>query len=150
VERPKPLAAVRSLAGHSGPVWSVAVAPDGQMLLSGGKDGTLRLWDLGGDRPVRTLAKGNQEIRHVAFAADGGRVFWASGASLRLLDLASGQEVQRFIGHSDTVRAAVLTADGKRLISAGEDRMVRVWDVQAGREMQRFGRSASAIQCLAL
>ena len=38
--------ASRVLKGHSGQVWSVAFLPDGQKLLSGGADGTVRVWNL--------------------------------------------------------------------------------------------------------
>jgi WD40 repeat protein len=38
------------LAGHTGPVGSVAVSPDGKTLASGGMSGTVRLWDLATQR----------------------------------------------------------------------------------------------------
>ena len=37
---------IRAWAGHDGPVWSVAVSPNGRVALSGGQDRMIRLWDV--------------------------------------------------------------------------------------------------------
>ena len=39
---------IRTFTGHHGAVYSVVFAPNGRTALSGGSDGTLKLWDLGG------------------------------------------------------------------------------------------------------
>jgi WD40 repeat protein len=31
--------------GHPGPIWAVAVAPDGEDIVTAGADGTARIWD---------------------------------------------------------------------------------------------------------
>ena len=35
-----------SPSGHKGPVRAISVSPDGQYMVSGGDDGTVRLWEL--------------------------------------------------------------------------------------------------------
>ena len=46
----------RILAGHDGPVCAVAVSADGRRAVSGGDDGTVRVWDLDTGEPLHTLA----------------------------------------------------------------------------------------------
>jgi WD40 repeat protein len=48
----RPLA---TLHGHTGGVWCVVLREDGQLVASGGVDGTVRLWDAGGGFLQRTL-----------------------------------------------------------------------------------------------
>jgi WD40 repeat protein len=42
------------------------------------------------------------------------------------------QLAAQFTGHTDDIRAIAFSPDGRRLVSGGEDRVVRVWDVGTG------------------
>ncbi|MCU1329294.1 MAG: hypothetical protein JWN34_4664, partial [Bryobacterales bacterium] len=39
-------------------------------------------------------------------------------------------------GHTSVIRGLAFTSDGRRLISAGEDKVIRIWNVQTGRVEQ--------------
>ena len=65
-------AAPIALAGHDDFIWSLAFSPDGQMLAAAGREGTIRLWRLGGAPTAPTLLTGHREwVRSVAFSPDG-------------------------------------------------------------------------------
>jgi WD40 repeat protein len=69
----------------------------------------------------------------LAVSPDGRRALSGSAdKTVRLWDVASGQEVRRFLGHTDGVNAVAFSGDGKRAVSAGRDRTVRVWNVETG------------------
>ena len=68
-----------TLRGHSNVVTSVAVSPDGKLILSGSQDGTVRLWDLASQAEITTLPGFSHMVFSVAFSPDG-KVF-AVGSS---------------------------------------------------------------------
>ena len=47
--------------------------------------------------------------------------------------------IQKFVGHQDKgIRHILVTKDGKRAITGGMDRTVRVWDLETGKELKKL------------
>ena len=138
----------RRLTGHVDAVLAVRFAPDGKHLASGGKDGMLIYWDATTGQIVRRLPPHPQEVRAVAFAPTQDLVATASGLTIRLYD-ERGKEVRRFSGHTGGIKSIAFSHDGKRLVSGGDDKSIRAWDVASGREVVRLGRHTAGVNALA-
>ena len=130
------------LAGHADLVLAVATAElDGRpVVVSGGSDNTLRVWDLATGEPIGSPFTGHSaSVNAVATAQLDGRPVVVSGGSdktVRVWDLATGQPVgPPFIGHRDSVWAVPVARLGGRplVVSGSWDRTVRVWELATGR-----------------
>jgi len=70
---------IRTLSGHSNPVWSVAFSPDGSKLASGSDDKTIKIWSVSDGSEIRTLSGHSSFVHSVAFSPDGTKL--ASGSA---------------------------------------------------------------------
>src|SRR5438552_4188067 len=59
------------LRGHVGSVHAVAFSPDCGALVSGGRDGEVKVWDVATGRLLRTLQAEWMQVQAVAFSPDG-------------------------------------------------------------------------------
>jgi WD40 repeat protein len=137
---------------HAARVDSLAFAPAGTTLASAGKDGTARLWDLGGGPPV-VLQGHTDEVLSVAFRPDGTEVATGSkDRTARLWDAATGAELLRLpqLGeHDGPVSAVAFLNGGHMLISAAGNRInaaepggVQLW--QSAAAVRKLGEPHGA------
>ena len=139
-----PPAPYRELLGHEKPVCSLAFAPDGKTLASGGEDNVLRIWRLDSDQQVTVLRGHTSYVRGCVYSPDGQWILSAGrdqqiklwhpetyGESLVLGRNAEG-------GHADAVLAARFSRDGSQIVTASRDRTARLWDAETQKLIGRF------------
>ncbi|MDO4629676.1 MAG: hypothetical protein Q4C70_10890 [Planctomycetia bacterium] len=84
--------------GHSNSVECIACSPDSKYVVSGSRDGTIRIWEIEIGSSKGTL-EGHEDINAIAWSADGKRLL-SSGIydKVILWDFAAQKEIWRFSG----------------------------------------------------
>ena len=85
----------RTLSGHSGSVKCCAFSPDGQSVLSGSHDKTLKIWSVSDGSERYTLSGHSDMVSSCAFSPDGSTVLSGSyDNTLKLWDASAGAPLQ--------------------------------------------------------
>ncbi|CAM9518506.1 unnamed protein product, partial [Scytosiphon promiscuus] len=113
----KPPAVILSLDAHNGAVTTLSF-PKQDVLLTGGKDGRVKYWDLNDGGPVtgNRYKVGGESYTHV------------------------------FKGHKAPVTA--VQRDEHRVVSASDDGTVSVWDIRSGEELFQIYGHAGGVRSL--
>ena len=125
---------LRTLSGHSGPVYALAWSPDGSLLASGGFDTYIRLWDFSGAQAgpsMRMLVGHTDWVFTLAFTPDGRTL--ASGSwngTVKLWEVASGRVRETLPGHTGRVWAVAWSPDGRTVANCEWDQTIWLWDVE--------------------
>jgi eukaryotic-like serine/threonine-protein kinase len=123
------------LRGHQKAVICVAFHPDGNGVVSGGTDGTVRVWDLPGRRVLHVFTGKGSPVHCVAVSPDG-RWLAAGDArgGLRLWDFESHRE-RALAGHGSALRSVAFSRKSDQLLSCDAGGLIIQWDVSAGRSI---------------
>jgi WD40 repeat protein len=72
------------------------------------------------------------------------------GVAVKPAEPEKGGEVRRFEGHTDHVQRVVFSPDGRRALSGGNDKVLRLWDVDTGRELRRLQGHTAIVASVAV
>ena len=130
---------VRELSGHTDAVNGAGFSPDGRYVVTASRDYTARIWEADTGTPVREIKGHSSES--AAFSRDGKFLLTSSASAAQVWESATGNLVREVRGHTSYVSSAAFSPDGTRVVTAGGDRTVRIWEVSTGRELVRLGGS---------
>ncbi|MEA5582394.1 WD40 repeat domain-containing protein [Nodularia harveyana UHCC-0300] len=114
-------------SGEINQVNSLAFSTDGQTLVSGGADSTVKLWHIGGLDLIDILDKHHSMVRCVAFTPDGGMLVTA-GDDRKVLfwDLVQRQ-VAIALSLDDTAAHSLVISPNGQTLAIGSYRKIKVW-----------------------
>jgi len=160
-----PPAKFHALEGHTDAVRSVAFSAGGgsSLLVSAGKDNTVRVWDFGNRPPIKSFRGHGGSVQAATLLSDGkavlsaardGYVFQWSIENYEEIRTLQGRVLA---GHHDAVLAAAFSNDQKGVpndrklvVTASRDRTARTWDAVTGLPILTFEEGHSYLASSAL
>lgn len=137
-----------TLAGHSGGITAVAIAPDGRTIISASRDKTLKIWDWWAQEEVFTI-----QIRSVAYTitvSPSGETFTVrdSNQTFTAWSLRNGQQIQ-----PEDLQLRInssVTVSTDRVMISGNQKVIKVWNLNTGRETCCLKGHTSLVTAVAL
>ncbi|MEQ8787687.1 MAG: c-type cytochrome domain-containing protein [Pirellulaceae bacterium] len=119
---------VKSFEGHTHHVLGVSWSADGKMLASSGADNVIKTWNFKTGDQIRTITGFNKEVTAVRFVSISPNVVASCGDKNVYMKRAdNGGNVRSFSGGGDFMYSVGVSADGKTIVSGGQDSVVRIW-----------------------
>jgi len=138
-----------TIIGHTNAVKSVQFGKDGDTLISGGADKTVRIWKESNGLQTHLLPGHAKMVTAVAVTPDGDIIASASlDNTVRVWDAERGVEVGVLKGHTNTVTCLSFSPDGEYLASGSMDKSVILWEWKNKRNKRQLTGHTNMVTCL--
>ena len=120
---------------HTDDIHSIALSFDGKRVLSGGRDGTVKLWDVFSGALVRPFYGGEDtrdSVKGVALSGDGNRALSAAGRTIKLWNMHTGDLI-RSQDILEELTSVAFSPDGMLAAVGNPAYKVMVWEVMTGK-----------------
>lgn len=128
---------LQTLRGHDNWISTLKISADGQFAVTGSHDRTVRIWKISTADCLHTLSAHDGPITAVDISQNGRYILSASkDKTVKLwsfdpLDIHNKSQkiecLHTFRGHDAGIVSACFSADGRYIISAGEDNRIQTW-----------------------
>jgi WD40 repeat protein len=116
-------------AAHDGAISRLAFSRDGRWLASGSSDRTARVWDAASGRQIALINSRNGTARSVRFTPDDRSLVVTGWWRLERWSTGDWRQQTPDLGRAEAWFDTDFSADGRRMIAAGEYGSLRMWDL---------------------
>ncbi|MCW5316826.1 protein kinase [Nostoc sp. KVJ3] len=100
---------------------------------------------------VNTLQGNENSVLSVAISPDGQTIASSGGnRTIKLWNLATGQQISSLNTYSQQVNAVVISPDGKTLVSGSDDSTIKIWNLATGKQIRTLEGHSDAVHALAI
>ncbi|KAI9097143.1 WD40-repeat-containing domain protein [Phlyctochytrium arcticum] len=136
-----------ALDGHEQDIYSLDWSRDGRVIVSGSGDKSVKVWDAEKGKCILTMVNDDERsltspqpngstlkdsgVTSVAVSPIDGRCVAAGSLDemVRVWDLRTGQLLERFEGHKNSVYSVAFSPDGRSIVSGSLDKTLKIWDL---------------------
>lgn len=137
--------ALRTLQGHVMGVW--AMVPWEDILVSGGCDRDVRVWDMTTGACMHTLRGHTSTVRCLKMSDSNTAISGSRDTTLRVWDIRQGVCRNVLVGHQASVRC--LEIKGDIVVSGSYDATAKIWSISEGRCLHTLSGHFSQIYAIA-
>jgi WD40 repeat protein len=130
---------IKTLAGHTDIIWTVALSANGQTLASGSEDRTIKVWNPQTGQLMHTFSGHAGAVRAIALSLDGNLLVSAgSDRTIKMWNLKTDKLIRTLEGHQDTIWSVAISSDRRYLATASADRTIKIWNIHTKELLATF------------
>lgn len=117
--------------GHKSQILSIDISKDSTLLVSGGKDSTIVIWDFANKKILKSLTYHTGIITSVQVSPN--NKYLVSGGTdnkIYLYDIEKDQVMKEFTDHTDDITSVKFSPDGKLIASSSGDKLINIYEVK--------------------
>jgi WD40 repeat protein len=141
-----------TLEGHTSTVSVVNWSPNGMLLVSGGWDNTVRLWDMASGTSVYVLEEWEDldGLDSITWSPDGSKIA-INGLAIMVWDAATGEQIQAWSSAYPITTYTVVKwlSDGEQIAAGTLKGDIEIWNVVSGELLLRFDAHPRGVLTLA-
>ncbi|KAJ2520966.1 hypothetical protein H4217_001703 [Coemansia sp. RSA 1939] len=147
-----------TIGSHLDYVKALAYSEHRQMVISGGLDRKIKLWDIGEGRPsdspiyaLQELGDASTSLSVYALACNPQGTLVVSGSPekfIRIWDTRAAKQLTTLSGHTDHIRSVLLSTDSELVLSGSSDTTVKLWSMRMRRCLSTYSHHSNSVWSL--